>query len=169
MNVDFASCCHFLDLLVCVVQKESQRPSLISRAKAYMNTFNIVLAFLWVIMIGLGVYVATMTVQESEPFDPFVILRIPQTAELKEIKKAYRELSKIYHPDKNPDPAAAVFFAEKITKAYQALTDDVSRENWIKHGHPDGPQVGQIRQFAINCCPQDIDIYRKTLTMATSS
>lgn len=38
------------------------------------------------------------------------------------MKKAYRQLSLIYHPDKNPDPAAATYFAEFITKAYKTLT-----------------------------------------------
>ena len=28
-----------------------------------------------------------------------------------------------------------------ISKAYQALTDPVSRENFEKYGHPDGRQV----------------------------
>lgn len=41
----------------------------------------------------------------------------------------------------NPDPAAARYFAEYITKAYQALTDEASRQNYEKYGHPDGPQV----------------------------
>lgn len=30
---------------------------------------------------------------------------------------------------------------EFISKAYQALTDPVSRENFEKYGHPDGRQV----------------------------
>jgi len=42
----------------------------------------------------------------------------------------------------NPDPKAHKYFAEHITKAYQALTDEVSRQNYEKYGHPDGPQVG---------------------------
>lgn len=29
----------------------------------------------------------------------------------------------------------------KIAKAYEALTDDVSKENWEKYGNPDGPQT----------------------------
>ena len=45
-----------------------------------------------------------------------------------------------YHPDKNPDPAATTYFAEHIAKAYKALTDETARENYEKHGHPDGPQ-----------------------------
>lgn len=42
----------------------------------------------------------------------------------------------------NPDPKATNYFAEYITKAYQALTDEASRLNYEKYGHPDGPQVG---------------------------
>lgn len=33
------------------------------------------------------------------------------------------------------------FFIEHIQKAYKALTDEASRENWQKYGHPDGQQV----------------------------
>lgn len=33
------------------------------------------------------------------------------------------------------------YFVESIAKAYQALTDPVSRENFEKYGHPDGRQV----------------------------
>ncbi|KAJ1359040.1 hypothetical protein KIN20_017653 [Parelaphostrongylus tenuis] len=39
------------------------------------------------------------------------------------------------HPDRGGD--AQMF--DKIAKAYQALTDDESRENWEKYGNPDGP------------------------------
>lgn len=42
----------------------------------------------------------------------------------------------------NPDPQAAQYFASFISKAYAALTDEVSRQNYEKYGHPDGPQVG---------------------------
>ena len=33
------------------------------------------------------------------------------------------------------------YFVEYISKAYQALTDPISRENFEKYGHPDGRQV----------------------------
>ncbi|EJW71690.1 hypothetical protein WUBG_17405 [Wuchereria bancrofti] len=39
------------------------------------------------------------------------------------------------HPDKGGDPVQF----DRIAKAYQALTDDESRENWEKYGNPDGP------------------------------
>lgn len=36
---------------------------------------------------------------------------------------------------------AHTYFVEYISKAYQALTDPISRENFEKYGHPDGRQV----------------------------
>merc|ERR1719446_1731729 len=49
--------------------------------------------------------------------------------------KAYRQMSLLYHPDKNPD-AGDIFI--KISKAYNVLTDDASRENYEKYGNADG-------------------------------
>jgi translocation protein SEC63 len=68
-----------------------------------------------------------------------LILEIPRSAEPQEIKKAFRKLSLVWHPDKNrnnPLPAAAKF--HQITKAYDALTDELARSNWEKYGNPDG-------------------------------
>lgn len=42
-----------------------------------------------------------------------------------EIKKAYRKLAMILHPDKNPDPKAAVLFAE-LQDSYDALMNPTS-------------------------------------------
>ena len=55
-----------------------------------------------------------------------------------------RKLSLVYHPDKNPDPKATEYFAEYITKAYQALTDETARANYEKFGHPDGQQATDV-------------------------
>jgi translocation protein SEC63 len=45
------------------------------------------------------------------------------------------------HCLQNPDPKAHAYFASYISKAYAALTDEVSRQNYEKYGHPDGHQV----------------------------
>lgn len=39
---------------------------------------------------------------------------------------------------------------EFIAKAYQALTDPISRENFEKYGHPDGRQVIYLLSFRIS-------------------
>ena len=77
-------------------------------------------------------------------FDPFEILGVDGSATDKEVGSAYRNLSRLYHPDKNPDPEAQKYFIEKITPAYKALTDEKARANLEKYGHPDGPQAMKL-------------------------
>ncbi|KAH7441055.1 hypothetical protein KP509_03G023300 [Ceratopteris richardii] len=98
---------------------------------------------MWVIMAFLVYYIKLMT-REVQPFEPFSILGLESDATDSEIKKAYRRLSIQYHPDKNPDPEANKYFVEFISKAYQALTDPIARENFAKYGHPDGRQGMQM-------------------------
>ena len=76
-------------------------------------------------------------IAESDHFDPYDILEVSTSAALDEIKQAYRALSKTHHPDKGGD--ADLF--HKINLAYRALSDETSRVNFEKYGHPDGPQT----------------------------
>lgn len=81
---------------------------------------------------------------EMARFDPFQILGIEQNAPEKEIKKAYRRMSLLYHPDKNQGDKNAEDMFMKIAKAYEALTDEVSKENYEKFGNPDGKQSLEV-------------------------
>jgi translocation protein SEC63 len=74
----------------------------------------------------------------KQPFDPYDILSVPITATDKQIKTSFRELSKKYHPDKNPDYNDRYLL---ITKAYQTLTDATAKANYEKYGTPDGPSI----------------------------
>ncbi|WMV44552.1 hypothetical protein MTR67_037937 [Solanum verrucosum] len=114
---------------------------------------NLTLVLLWVVMAVLVYYIKQIST-EVQIFEPFSILGLEYGASDSEIKKAYRRLSIQYHPDKNPDPEAHSYFVEFISKAYQALTDPISRENFEKYGHPDGRQGLQmgiaLPQFLLN-------------------
>ena len=58
----------------------------------------------------------------------YKILEIPDFSDVPEIKKAYRDLSKRYHPDVNPDPQAHQYFI-LLTEAYDFLLHPQKREN----------------------------------------
>lgn len=65
--------------------------------------------------------------------DYYAILEIPVSADLAEIKKAYRRLALLHHPDKaNNDPYAAARFAE-IKEAYEVLTNPGRKEKYLQH------------------------------------
>ncbi|KAM7504811.1 hypothetical protein LguiB_003715 [Lonicera macranthoides] len=129
------------------------RKSIIKRISNLSTCSNMTLVLLWVIM-GVLVYYIKHISREIQVFEPFGILGLEPGASDSEIKKAYRRLSIQYHPDKNPDPDANKYFVEYISKAYQALTDPISRENFEKYGHPDGRQGFQmgiaLPQFLLN-------------------
>ncbi|KAJ9679567.1 hypothetical protein PVL29_021476 [Vitis rotundifolia] len=129
------------------------RRSIFKRISNFSTCSNLTLVLLWVVMIILVYYIKHIS-QEIQIFEPFSILGLESGASDSEIKKAYRRLSIQYHPDKNPDPEAHKYFVEFISKAYQALTDPISRENYEKYGHPDGRQGFQmgiaLPQFLLN-------------------
>ncbi len=61
--------------------------------------------------------------------DPYEILGVSPTAPAEDIKVAYRKAARLYHPDKNPDPAAADRF-RSIQSAYELLADDARRRDY---------------------------------------
>lgn len=89
----------------------------------------------WVLL-GYLTYRVSQFDYELSNFDPYEILGLPPSASSSEIKRAYRKLSLLLHPDKETGDEKAFM---KLSKAYQALTDEESRKNWEKYGNPDGP------------------------------
>uniref|UniRef100_A0A7N6FC85 DnaJ homolog subfamily A member 3, mitochondrial n=1 Tax=Anabas testudineus TaxID=64144 RepID=A0A7N6FC85_ANATE len=66
--------------------------------------------------------------------DFYEILGVSRTATQKDIKKAYYQLAKKYHPDTNPDdPEAKEKFA-KLAEAYETLSDEVKRKQYDTYG-----------------------------------
>ncbi len=62
--------------------------------------------------------------------DPYEVLGVSRNADMEDIKKAYRKLSRKYHPDaniNNPNKAQAEEKFKQIQRAYQMIVDERER------------------------------------------
>jgi DnaJ-related protein SCJ1 len=71
--------------------------------------------------------------------DYYKLLGVNKDFSERQLKKAYRKLSKQYHPDKNPDSKEAHDKFVEISEAYEVLADDELRKIYNQYGH-DGVQ-----------------------------
>ena len=71
--------------------------------------------------------------------DYYSTLGVNKNASDDEIKSAYRQMAKKYHPDLNKTPEAAEKFKE-VNEAYSVLSDKTKRANYDQFGSADGPQ-----------------------------
>lgn len=94
------------------------------RAKIYKKTWMrtgfymkvVFVLFLWFLW-----YLTAEQISRIKPlksFDPYQILGVEVGSDTPTVKRAYRKLSLIKHPDKNPDDPLAVTEFIQITKAY---------------------------------------------------
>ncbi|CAD6592112.1 MAG: DnaJ- protein scj1 [Alectoria sarmentosa] len=81
--------------------------------------------------------------------DFYKLLDLDKSASDREIKKAYRLLSKKYHPDKNPGNESASEKFVQIAEAYDALSEPETRRIYDQYGyeglkqHQQGGQGGR--------------------------
>ncbi len=66
--------------------------------------------------------------------DYYQTLGVSRTADVKDIKKAYRKLAQQYHPDKNPGDKAAEQRFKEINEAYAVLSDADKRSKYDRFG-----------------------------------
>src|SRR3972149_11833455 len=66
--------------------------------------------------------------------DYYEVLEVGREASAEDVRKAYRRLAKLYHPDVNKAPGAEERFKE-INEAYAVLSDDSRRAAYDRHGH----------------------------------
>lgn len=78
----------------------------------------------------------------QESVDLYDVLSVPKDARLEDIKKAYRRLALVYHPDKH-STANATVKAETSTKfqqigfAYAVLSDEKRKQRFDRTGKTD--------------------------------
>ena len=71
-----------------------------------------------------------MASQDWMTKDFYAVLGVTKDADATAIKKAYRVLAKKYHPDRNPDDAAAAERFKEIGEAYAVLSDPKERQQY---------------------------------------
>ncbi|GFY67510.1 translocation protein SEC63 homolog [Trichonephila inaurata madagascariensis] len=96
------------------------------------------LLFIGWVALALTAYKVAHLQHDYVAYDPFEILEIDADASVAEIKKAYRRLSLIHHPDMETGNEKKFMM---IAKAYAALTDEEAKKNFALFGNPDGPQA----------------------------
>jgi len=66
--------------------------------------------------------------------DYYSILGVSKNANQKDIKKAYYQLAKKYHPDSNKDDPHAMKKFQEVSEAYEVLSDDSKRSQYDSFG-----------------------------------
>lgn len=73
---------------------------------------------------------AELELKKSKRKDPYKILGLARDASETDVKKAYRKLAIVHHPDKNPDDPAAAERFKDIGEAYETLSDSEKRARY---------------------------------------
>jgi molecular chaperone DnaJ len=67
--------------------------------------------------------------------DYYEILGVNKNATKDDLKKAYRKLAMMYHPDRNPDDKDSEEKFKEAAEAYEVLNDDNKRAQYDRYGH----------------------------------
>ena len=92
------------------------------------SLFSLLVAILW-----------TTAVSLEPNDDPYKILGVSRMAPVSELKKAYRNLARLTHPDKSDkDPEQAAVEFRRVVDAWEILSDEKTRTHYDRTGRTDG-------------------------------
>lgn len=81
----------------------------------------------------------------------YSILEVPENASPDDIKKSYRKLSMMYHPDKNKQNPDCIGKFQKISEAYEILRDNEKRKEYdMRRKNPFFNMINPNGQHNIN-------------------
>eukprot|EP01031_Cornospumella_fuschlensis_P041283 gene41283-50385_t len=70
---------------------------------------------------------------QSLPVNYYSVMEVPRQSEMLDIRRAYKTLSKKYHPDKNPGIEAELMF-QSVKNSYDVLMDEQLRDSYNRFG-----------------------------------
>ena len=98
-------------------------------------------------------------------------LGIEKEATMAEIKGAYRQLAKKYHPDKNPGDEKAAKRFVRIATAYEILSDEEKRQAYdatLKGGKNSKSESQADYASTVHVNPMDMNEFEKFFGFTTS-
>jgi DnaJ-class molecular chaperone len=90
------------------------------------------------------------------------VLEVPKTAEVREIRQAYRRMARQYHPDVNPGDRSAEDKFKLINEAHSVLSDPEKRRKYDRYGDR-WEEADQIEEAESRARTHRANFYRPTV------
>lgn len=104
----------------------------------------------------------------AEKRDYYEVLGVSKGASDDEIKKAFRKMSKKYHPDLNPNNKEAEKKFKEVNEAYQVLSDPEKKSKYDQFGHEVLTRTSERAAVALTAAVLTLAIYSAISSEAVS-